>query len=156
MNETAYSVAASVMRYLFVVLLAFVIFGAIARSVLEGRRLRAARRVAGLSIRALEILAPERYKGKWFPLCEDTYIGSAEDCDVPLPHTDLRDEHARIFCRHGDAVLQTRQRRFCEVNGAKPARRTALSDGDVVWMQDVCFACRKRMPGAPEVPDEQD
>jgi len=156
MNQTAYSVAASVMRYLFVLLLAFVIFGAIARSVLEGRRIRAARRIAGLPIRALEILAPERYKGKWFPLDEDTYIGSAEDCDVPLPHSDLRDEHARIFYRRGEAVLQTRQRRFCEVNGAKPARRVALNDGDVVWMQDVCFACRKRMPGVREVQDERD
>ncbi|HWQ57734.1 MAG TPA: FHA domain-containing protein [Clostridia bacterium] len=156
MNETAYSVAASVMRYLFVFFIAFVILSTIARSLIESRRLSVIRRIAGLPIRGIEILEPAGYRGKWFPLCEDTYIGSAEDCDVPLPRTDLMEEHARIFYKRGEAVLQTRQRRFCEVNGVKPARRTSLSDGDVVWMQDVCFACRKRRPGFEEARDEED
>ncbi len=146
MNETAYAIAASVMRYLFVLLLAFILFGAIVRSLFEGRRMRAFRRLAGLDVRGVEILAPEAYKGKRFPVGEDTYIGSARDCEIPLPRTDLKEEHARIFCRRGEVVLQVRQRRFCEVNGAKPARTTALHEGDVVWMRDVCFVCLKKRP----------
>lgn len=151
MNETAYTVAASVMRYFFVALLAYVILGVVVRSLTEGRRLREARRFAGLSVRGIEILAPEIYKGRRFPVGNDTYIGSARDCEVPLPKTQLKDEHARIFHRRGEVVLQTRQRRFCEINGAKPARTSALSDGDVVWMRDVCFVCRRRRPEDAEV-----
>lgn len=156
MSETAYSVAASVMRYLFVLLLGFVIASTVARSVAESRRIRLIRQRAGLPVRWIEILAPEKYKGRWFRLDDDTYIGSAKDVDVPLPHTELRDEHARIYYRRGEVMLQTRQRRFCEINGAKPARRTALSDGDTVWMRDVCFACRKHRLERGEDADEQD
>ncbi|HWQ59142.1 MAG TPA: hypothetical protein VN540_08970, partial [Clostridia bacterium] len=72
MNETAYSVAASVMRYLFVFFIAFVILSTIARSLIESRRLSVIRRIAGLPIRGIEILEPAGYRGKWFPLCEDT------------------------------------------------------------------------------------
>ncbi len=147
MNETAYTVAASVMRYLFVALLAYVIIGVVMRSLTEGRRLREVRRLADISVRGIEILAPEVYKGRHFPVGADTYIGSARDCEVPLPKTQLKDEHARIFHQRGEVVLQTRQRRFCEINGAKPARTSALHDGDVVWMRDVCFVCREKRPG---------
>jgi hypothetical protein len=156
MNETAYAVAASIMRYIFVLFIAFVILSTVARSVAEGRRIQVAKRFAGLSIRGIEILAPADYKGRWFPVGDNTYIGSAGDCEIPLPRTELKDEHARIYYRRGEVVLQTRQRRFCEVNGAKPARNTVLSDGDVVWMRDVCFACRKHKPGTEGCTREQD
>ncbi len=156
MHETAYSVAASIMRYLFVLLLAFVILSAVARSVVESRRIKSFKRVAGLSVRWVEILAPEHYRGKWFRIADNTYIGSAKDCEIPLPRTDLLDEHARVYFRRGDVLLQTRQRRFCEVNGAKPKRNTVLCDGDTLWMKDVCFACRKRRPMEEENAHEQD
>lgn len=156
MNETAYAVAASIMRYLFVLFIAFVILSTALRSIAESRRIKIAKRYAGLSVKGIEILAPADYKGHWFLVGDNSYIGSANDCEIPLPRTELKDEHARIYYRRGDVVLQTRQRRFCEVNGARPARSTVLSDGDTVWMRDVCFACRKQKPGTEECAREQD
>lgn len=156
MNESAYEVAASIMRYFFVLLIAFVMIGTVIRSVAEGRRIKNVKRLAGLSVRWIEILAPDDYKGKMFPVRDDTYIGSAKECEVSLPKTELKDEHARIYYHRGEVMLQTRQRRFCEVNGAKPTRNTILSDGDIVWMRDVCFACRKRKAETEVAAYEQD
>lgn len=156
MNETAYAVAASIMRYLFVLFIAFVILSTALRSIAESRRIKIAKRYAGLSVKGIEILAPADYKGHWFSVGDNSYIGSASDCEIPLPRTELKDEHARIYYRRGDVVLQTRQRRFCEVNGARPARSMVLSEGDIVWMRDVCFACRKHKPGTEECAREQD
>ena len=44
----------------------------------------------------------------------------------------------------GEYRFSTKQKRYCEINGQPLIRReTPLADGDVVWVQDVCFVCHK-------------
>ena len=82
---SAYVAASSLMRYVFVALLAYFIAVLIVRSVSEYRCLRAAQRILNLSIHWIEVLEPVRYRGRWFPLAEDNEIGSGADCEITLP-----------------------------------------------------------------------
>ncbi len=147
MAETAYSVAASVMRFFFVALLAFILINTAVRCVVESSRIRRLKKAAGLDVRYIEILAPEIYSGRWYCVDEGCTIGSGEECDVSLPKSDLSKEHANIRIARSGIVFSTRKRRFSEINGIKPARHTALADGDTVWIRDVSFVCHKRKGG---------
>ena len=140
----AYSVAASLMRYVFLAVLVYFIITLIVRSVSEARYLRAAQRILNLSIRWIEVLAPMHYRGKWFLLNEDTVIGSSTDCEISLPQSELKQKHARIMLKRGEYRFSTKKKRYCEINGQPLIRReTPLADGDMVWIQDVCFVCHK-------------
>ncbi len=142
---SAYMAASSLMRYVFVALLAYFIAVLIVRSVSEYRCLRAAQRILNLSIHWIEVLEPVRYRGRWFPLAEDNEIGSGADCEITLPKSKMKARHARIVLRKGEYRFSTKQKRYCEINGQPLIRReTPLADGDVVWVQDVCFVCHKR------------
>ena len=57
----------------------------------------------------------------------------------------MKARHARIVLSKGEYRFSTKQKRYCEINGQPLIRReTPLADGDVVWVQDVCFVCHKR------------
>ncbi len=151
MNESAYSVAASIMRYFFLAVLCYVVAAAALRSAREFRRVRSAQRLAGLPIRGIELLVPKCYEGEWHPLGADNTIGGGEEDDLSLPKTDLKRSHIRIYEHKGEMLFKTRQKRFCEVNGRRPkGRSVALADGDVVWARDVCFRCLKHRPHGEE------
>lgn len=141
---SAYAVASSVMRYVFLAVLLYLIVLLIMRSISEGRYLRAAQRILRLSIHWIEVLEPARYRGKWFPLTEDNDIGSGSECEISLPKSRLKTRHARIALKNGEYRFSTKKKRYCEINGQPVIRReTPLADGDMVWVQDVCFICRK-------------
>ncbi len=148
MGESAYSVAASILRYFFLALLIYAVAAASVRTAREYRRMRAARRLAGMAVRWVELLAPENRKGRAYPLGEDNSIGSGEEDDISLPGTDLKRAHIRIYERKGEMLFKTRQKRFCEINGQRPRGRSVpLADGDLVWARDVCFRCLRHKPG---------
>jgi len=147
----AYAVAAAVMRYVFLLLLVYFVITLIFRSLSEYRYLKYAQRMLQLSIRYIEILAPKRYQGLTFRLSEKNTIGRAEDSDIFLSETMLKSHHARIDLVKGEYRFSTKQKRYCEINGQPVIRKqTPLADGDTVWVQDVCFVCRKARKEAGE------
>ena len=140
----AYDIIAALMRYVFLALLLYFVITLIIRSVSEYRYLKQAQRMLDLSIRYIEILSPERYKGIQFKLLDKNTIGTAEDADIRLSKTMLKQHHAHIDLIKGEYRFFTKKKRFCEINGQPVIRkRTTLADGDIVWLQDVCFICRK-------------
>lgn len=147
MAETAYSVAASVMRYFFIALLAFILIDTSVRCAVESARMKRLKKSAGLAVRYIEIVAPSLYAGRLYCVDGGCTIGSDPACGVPLVKSELAGEHARIRIARGAAVFSTRKRRFSEINGVKPARRTVLADGDTVWIKDVSFVCHRKKGG---------
>lgn len=142
--STVYSLAANIMKYVFLGLLVYFVVTLIVRSVSEYRYFKYAQKLLHLSIRYVEILAPERYKGTVFRLADKNSIGKAEDSDIRLASSLLKAHHARIDLIKGEYRFSTKQRRFSEINGQRVLhKKTSLADGDTVWIQDVCFVCRK-------------
>ncbi len=139
-----YAFASAAMRYVFLFVLVYFIAVLVLRSVSEYRYLRSAQRTLKLAIRYVEVLEPSRYRGKRFRLLEVTRLGSGADCEIALPKSRLKASHARIALKKGEYRFSSKQKRYCEINGQPLIRReTPLADGDVVWVQDVCFVCRK-------------
>lgn len=140
----AYDIIAALMRYVFLLLLLYFVVTLIIRSVSEYRYLKQAQRILQLSIRYIEILSPERYKGITFRLSEKNTLGTAEDADIRLFRSMLKPHHARIDLQKGEYRFSTKKKRHCEINGQPVIRKwTALADRDTVWVEDVCFVCRK-------------
>ena len=66
--ETAYDMAAALARYLFIMIMLYVIIASAVLSIKEARIMRAARKRARLSVRYIEMLAPDDVRGKRFYL----------------------------------------------------------------------------------------
>ena len=141
---SAYEVVSSIMRYVFLGTLLYFIALLIVRSISEWRYLRMAQRILQLSIHWILVIEPEKYRGKWFPLKEYNDIGSGSECEIPLAQTELKARHARIVLKNGEYRFSTKKRRYCEINGQPVIRQeTPLEDGDIIWIQDVCFTCHR-------------
>ena len=140
--ETAYDMAAALARYLFIMIMLYVIIASAVLSIKEARIMRAARKRARLSVRYIEMLAPDDVRGKRFYLNGDCTMGSGNNDDIAIPSSDLKKKHARFFEYKGDMCVSVKQRRFFEVNGERPLSKTVpLCDGAKVWIRDVCCIC---------------
>ena len=144
MASEAYGIAASLMRYLFALILLFILAQTAVRSIIEGRRLRASRRLAELDVRYIELIEPDERCGEWIALDEGARIGSAEKCDIQIEESELLPVQASVSISRGRVVLHTGRRRFCEINGERLPRNVELRDGDVVQLRDVRFVCHRR------------
>lgn len=143
MDTTAYEIIASIARYAFVTLLAFILVQIGVRSLIEGRRLRDAKRIASRDVRFIEFTSPDGYAGKWAYIADGTDMGSGADCDIALPESDLLELHAWFVFKRGKVLLRVKRPRMCSINGERAGRETTLSDSDEVEIMDVGFICHR-------------
>ena len=64
--ETAYDMLASLARYLFVLIMLFIIAASAVLSAREGRMMRRAKRIARTNIRCIKIIEPNEMMGRRF------------------------------------------------------------------------------------------
>ena len=95
--ETAYDMLASLARYLFVLIMLFIIAASAVLSAREGRMMRRAKRIARTNIRCIKIIEPNEMMGRRFYINGECTIGSGDNDDIVIGSCGLSRAHARLW-----------------------------------------------------------
>lgn len=140
--ETAYDMLASLARYLFVLIMLFVIAASAVLSIKEGRMMRRARRIARTNIRYIKMIEPDELNGRRFYINGECSIGSGNGDDIIIDTCGLSRAHAVLFDNRGQICIRVKRKRFFSINGERQHSRTAaLEIGDRVRIMDAEFVC---------------
>ena len=140
--ETAYDMLASLARYLFVLIMLFIIAASAVLSIKEGRMMRRAKRIARTNIRSIKISEPNELMGRRFYINGECTIGSGDNDDIVINSCGLSRAHARLFDHKGTVCINVKRKRFFLINETPQHSRTVdLEPGDRVCIMDAAFAC---------------
>ena len=139
--ETAYDMLASLARYLFVLIMLFIIAASAVLSAREGRMMRRAKRIARTNIRCIKIIEPNEM-GRRFYINGESTIGSGNNDDIVIGSCGLSRAHARLFDHKGTVCISVKRKRFFLINETRQHSRTVeLEPGDRVRIMDAEFVC---------------
>ena len=140
--ETAYDMLASLARYLFVLIMLFIIAASAVLSAREGRMMRRAKRIARTNIRCIRIIEPNELMGRRFYINGECTIGSGDHDDIVIGSCGLSRAHARLFDHKGTVCISVKRKRFFLINETRQHSRTVeLEPGDRVRIMDAEFVC---------------
>lgn len=151
MAANAYSLAAMIMRYVFVVAIMYILARIIYHSLNEYNELRRALRwLQDGYARHIEFLPPYDTQEGGYVLVRSNLIGRSPRCDIYIDDRSVRRKHALLFEKRGEGYIKPRGRAKIWINGQRPQKRTALlHDGDLVRLGGVAFYYKlKRAPFA--------
>lgn len=143
MTIDAYTIIASVMRYVFIFIAVFVLLRLFTLSLREWRsNAKTRKKLRNAQIGYIRINAPKQFYGDTYLLYMETVIGRSRSCDISLPIKSLKGKHAIIF-RRGENVFITAcypSKYEVIVNGNSIHRNDRrLDEGYVVQMSDLEF-----------------
>ncbi len=140
--ETAYDMLASLARYLFVLIMLFIIAASAVLSAKEGRMMRRAKRIARTNIRYIKMTEPNELNGRRFYINGECTIGSGDNDDIAISSCGLSHAHARLFDHKGTVCISVKRKRFFSINETQQHSRTVeLEPGDRVRIMDAEFVC---------------
>lgn len=140
--ETAYDMLASLARYLFVLIMLFIIAASAVLSAREGRMMRRARRIARTNIRYIKMTEPDELNGRRFYINGECTMGSGDNDDIVINSCGLSRAHARLFDHKGTVCISVKRKRFFLINETRQHSRTVeLEPGDRVRIMDAEFVC---------------
>ena len=140
--ETAYDMLASLARYLFVLIMLFIIAASAVLSAREGRMMRRARRIARTNIRYIKMTEPDELNGRRFYINGECTMGSGDNDDIVINTCGLSRAHARLFDHKGTVCISVKRKRFFLINETRQHSRTVkLEPGDRVRIMDAEFVC---------------
>lgn len=140
--ETAYDTLAALARYLFILLMFFIIGASAVLSVKEARLMRRARRLARMNIRYIRFIDPEELNGRRFYINGEISIGSGAGDDIRLEGCGLLPKHARLYDNKGCICITVKRKRFFSINAQPCQSRTVmLAPDDRVRIMDAEFIC---------------
>ncbi len=122
--ETAYDMLASLARYLFVLIMLFIIAASAVLSAREGRMMRRAKRIARTNIRCIKIIEPNEMMGRRFYINGECTIGSGDNDDIVIDSCGLSRAHARLFDHKGTVCISVKRKRFFLINETQQHSRT--------------------------------
>lgn len=106
MYQNTYDLVALGMRYFFLVLILYILIRLVMHSFTEFTAVQQIKKqVRGVSPGYLEVLAPEEYKGKTYPLRRENTIGRGKRCDICIPHESLALLHAFLYEKKGELYI---------------------------------------------------
>ena len=140
--ETAYDMLASLARYLFVLIMLFIIAASAVLSAREGRMMRRARRIARTNIRYIKMTEPDELNGRRFYINGECTMGSGDNDDIVINSCGLSRAHARLFDHNGTVCISVKRKRFFLINETQQHSRTVeLEPGYRVRIMDAEFVC---------------
>ena len=140
--ETAYDMLASLARYLFVLIMLFIIAASAVLSAREGRMMRRARRIARTNIRYIKMTEPDELNGRRFYINGECTMGSGDNDDIVINSCGLSRAHARLFDHKGTVCISVKRKRFFLINETRQHSRTVtLEPGGRVRRMEAELVC---------------
>ena len=151
MQENLYEILATIMRYVFLLAMVYILLKVTLNVWREFRMDRRSRRRAGEP--PLGYIMPYNADGTLghaYPLKWDTVIGSARYCDIRIDDTTISRTHAQIFLRRNTVYLLDLGSKYgIALNGEDvSALQVPLYDGDDVVIGGV--AMHVTLPNFPQ------
>lgn len=153
--NTAYEIAAIGMRYVFVVLIVYLLCRIVVRSISEYRTVRRIKRnIEPVYAGYITISLPEDFEGESFPLNSETTIGSTRRCDICFEDCGLEPMHAVIYEKKGEVYLSGYgSKDEIWLNGERLGKKPEpLYDGDLIEMGELALILH--LPGEEEELEE--
>lgn len=143
MNVDLYIIIADLMRYVFILIVAFILLRLFMLSLKEWRvGAVTKKRRHRLEIGYISILSPKALRKKQYILYRETAIGRSRSCNVTLPVKTVKSKHAVIFERGGEIFITAcyPERYAVIVDGEEIGRSDGhIENGSTVEMGDVSF-----------------
>jgi hypothetical protein len=140
LHSSAFDIAALGMRYIFLVLIVYILLRSIGQSVKEYDAVREARKsIKGISPGYLLALSPEAVTGRRFDLKKEMILGRSNRCDVVLKTKGVAPVHAAIYEKKGNVYISDYgSKAGVYVNGEPVGRKDKLlGPGDRVGIGEV-------------------
>ncbi|MEG1559660.1 MAG: FHA domain-containing protein [Clostridia bacterium] len=135
MNDTAYSIAASIFSYVFMAIIAYMLVRLVVLSLAEYRENKKARIMQkNMAAGRIEFLSPENYAGNEFLINRETIVGRSRGADIVIPDKGVSKRHCVIFERKsGIYIADYGSKLGTFVNGEKLFKHDMrLKSGDIV------------------------
>ena len=153
--NTAYELVAMGMRYIFAVLIVYLLFRIVVRSIREYRTVRRIKRnLEPVYAGYITISLPEDFEGESFPLSCETTIGSTRRCDICFEDCGLEPIHAVIYEKKGEVYISGYGRKDgIWLNGEKIGKKPELLfNGDLIEMGELALILH--LPGEEDECEE--
>lgn len=158
MNQDVYMIIADLMRYVFFLIVAFILLRLFVLSLREWRAGAVTkRRRRSVQVGYITIIKPNSLSGERYRLYREATVGKSRSCDIPLPVKSIKRRHAIIFERGGDMYITACYPSRCtvSVNGEPIGRGDGkLADGYTVETEGVSF--RVHIEEADELTEEDE
>ena len=128
-----FDIVALGMRYVFLILIGYILVLTVKQSVKESRSVREVKKgIAGGTGWVLTITEPELYKGERFELFRENIIGSSVSCDISIKAKNVAPVHAAIYEKKGRTyITDYGSKTGSLVNGVRIGRRgSEIEPGD--------------------------
>ncbi len=140
--DSVYDMLSALARYLFIVIILYIIAASLVLSIKKARLMRRARRIAQISVRYIRFTEPESLYGTRLYINGECSIGGSETDDVFIENCCLNRNHIKLFESKGSVYIKVKRKRFFAINGlAQKARTVMLEPGDRVRVLDIEFIC---------------
>lgn len=140
--NTTYELFAMGMRYVFIVLIVYILVRIVLRSVREYRTVKKIKRgMQQFSAGNITVSLPEDLEGESFSLSRETTIGAAKRCDIVFENCGLAPIHAAIYEKKGDVYLSDYgSKEGIWLNGERIGKKPEmLFEGDLIEMGELAL-----------------
>jgi|LSQX01.3.fsa_nt_gb hypothetical protein len=140
--EQAYTIAATIMRYVFVILMAYILIRLVIISIREWNTHRFWEKQLGQKVFAqLDIIEPPSKRGTIYEIGHKTTVGRGRTCDIQLKSRSIALKHAVFFKKDTMYISAYEPERFqIFVNDSPIGRQDArLLDEDIIKIGRVSF-----------------
>ncbi len=136
-----YEAVAYAMRYWFIFVVVGILIAVIYISYKEYKEKKYVKGTMSQYFGYLEIVGgPPEFLGDRFGVRRQNTIGSSRKSDIMLPDNTVQKNHALLYMKQEDLVLEPTAKAATQINGRRATTAHRLKTGDVVSIGDVDFA----------------
>ncbi len=152
MQDTAYLTVASIMRYIFVLAMIYILIRITIQSIREYVAIKRAKYwIDGVFAATVRFVAPTEFVDKMLSLEKKNSIGSSKGCDIYIKGCELKKKHAIIVQTKHGAYMEVKNNADAKLNGDNLGLgQYPLKDGDVITLCDVEFIFNTRLKKTEE------